>query len=405
MVSPDGTQDQSKKRAFAMQIIVLLGLVSLLGDITYEGARSVTGPYLALLGASAALVGFISGIGEFIGYALRLASGYLADKTERYWLMTFIGYGLLISIPLLAFAGRWEIAAILIITERMGKGIRSPSRDAILSHATKQVGRGWGFAIHEALDQIGAIIGPLLFTAVFLLNGSYENGFALMIVPVILMIIILSIARKKAPSPAKLESEATDNQNENARIPKVFWIYTCFIIIAVMGFVNFQLISYHLKVEAIVSDAELPLFYAIAMGVDALVALIIGKFYDKKGLRALLFIPLLTIPIPFFAFASSYSLILIAVVLWGAVMGTHETIMRAAIADISPMTKRGLAYGIFNTAYGASWFIGSSVIGILYEISISWIIVFVVSAQIISLPLLFFIKKSSDGNNSASTNL
>jgi MFS family permease len=393
----DENQEGKKKRAFAMHVIILLGVVSLLGDIIYEGARSVTGPYLALLGASAAIVGFISGLGEFIGYALRLVSGYLADKTERYWLMTFIGYGLLISIPLLAFAGRWEIAAILLISERMGKAIRSPSRDAILSHATKQVGRGWGFAIHEAMDQIGAIIGPLLFTLVFLLNGSYENGFALLLIPVVFMIAILFLAKRKVPSPAKLESEDVGKSNGEKRLPRIFWIYTAFIILAVAGFANFQLISYHLKTSSIVSDAELPLFYALAMGVDGLVALIIGKFYDKAGMRSLTLIPLLTIPIPFLAFTTSYSLVLLGVVLWGAVMGIHETIMRAAIADMSPVQRRGLAYGIFNTAYGASWLLGGTVMGLLYEISISWIALFAVIAQLVSLPLLYLMRKTPSG--------
>lgn len=385
---------QEKKTAFALYVIILLGFVSLLGDIIYEGARSVSGPYIGLLGAGAAIIGLVSGLGEFIGYALRLVSGYIADRSECYWLMTFIGYGLLISVPLLAVAGCWEMAAVLLILERIGKAIRSPSRDAILSHATKQVGRGWGFGIHEAMDQIGGIAGPLLFSLVFIMNGSYENGFAVLSLPFILMIAILFIARRKVPSPTKLESDDGGKPDgKKGRLPRIFWIYTLFIMLAVAGFANFQLISYHLKISSIASDAELPLFYALAMGVDGLVALIIGKFYDRSGMRSLVLLPSLTIPIPFLAFTDSYSCALVSVVLWGAVMGIHETVMRAAIADMSSVHRRGLAYGIFNTTYGASWFLGGTLMGVLYEISIPWIALFALIFQLISIPLLYILIK------------
>ena len=189
-----------------MYFIILRGIVSLFGDVTYEGARSVAGPYLATLGASASVVGLVAGIGEFVGYALRLASGYLVDRTKAYWSLTFIGYGLLLSIPLLAFAGHWQLAAVLIVLERMGKAIRSPARDTMLSYATKEVGRGWGFAVHEALDQIGAVIGPIVFSLVFLFHRGYPEGFTLLWIPALLTLVVLAIARKKVPSPQKLET-------------------------------------------------------------------------------------------------------------------------------------------------------------------------------------------------------
>jgi MFS family permease len=386
--------DNQKRTAY--HFIILLGIVSLFGDITYEGARSVTGPYLAVLGASAGIVGFVSGIGEFLGYSLRLVSGYFADRTKAYWPITIIGYTLLISVPLLAFAGYWQFAAILIILERIGKAIRTPARDAMLSHATLQVGRGWGFALHEAVDQIGAIIGPLIFSAVFILKGGYREGFTILWIPAFLTLAILVVARIKVPSPERLEtSEGRTEQDikEKSRLPKVFWFYALFIFLSVAGFANFQLISYHFKVQSVVSDIQIPIFYAIAMGVDALVALIIGKTYDKIGLKSLITIPLLTFPIPFFAFSHSYSLVVISVVLWGAVMGIHETIMRAAIADLTPLERRGFAYGIFNTVYGAAWFFGSTIMGLLYDISISYLILFVILMEVLSLSVFFLFKK------------
>jgi len=378
-----------------MYFIILLGIVSLFGDVTYEGARSVAGPYLATLGASASVVGLVAGIGEFVGYALRLASGHLADRTKAYWLLTFIGYGLLLSIPLLAFAGYWQLAALLIILERMGKAIRSPARDTMLSYATKEVGRGWGFAVHEALDQIGAIIGPVVFSLVFLFHGGYREGFTLLWIPALLTLVVLAIARKKVPLPEELEArEETGKENGERKLPRVFWFYTAFTLVSVAGFANFQLISYHLKVQAIVPDAQIPIIYAIAMGIDALAALLIGKTYDKTGLMSLLTVPLLTLPIPFLVFSHSYSLVLIGMALWGVVMGIQETIMRAAIADLAPVERRGFAYGIFNTAYGAGLFLGAALMGQLYELSINYLILFAVVMELISIPLFFLVRRA-----------
>ncbi|NWF78258.1 MAG: MFS transporter [Chloroflexi bacterium] len=383
-------------KGFVVYFIILLGIVSLFGDITYEGARSVTGPYLRTLGASASAVSLVAGIGEFFGYAPRLASGYLADRTKSYWLLTFIGYGLLLSIPLLAFAGYWQLAAVLIILERVGKAIRSPARDAMLSYAAKGVGRGWGFAVHEALDQIGAIVGPIIFFLVLRSRSGYSEGFTLLWIPALLTLTVLALAKKKVPSPEKFEARGeTSWQNVKGKLPRVFWFYSIFTLFSVAGFANFQLISYHLKVQSIISDAQIPIIYAIAMGVDAVAALLVGKTYDRIGLMSLLAVPSLILPIPFLAFSSSYSLVLMGIILWGVVMGIQETIMRAAIADLTPIERRGFAYGIFNTVYGAGWLLGGALMGPLYQLSINYLILFAVIMELISIPLLFVVRRTA----------
>ncbi|MBN1255184.1 MAG: MFS transporter [Deltaproteobacteria bacterium] len=390
-------KDHQNTRRMAYQFIIIMGVVSLFGDITYEGARSVTGPFLYTLGANAAVVGLVAGLGEFLGYALRLLSGYWADKTGRYWVFVFIGYGLILAIPFLALAGIWQAAAVFIIAERTGKAIRAPARDTILSYATKQVGRGWGFGIHEAMDQIGAVIGPLAISAVFFLQGGYRTGFGIMVFPALMTVGMLALARRKVPAPEALEhAHVTPSPAFDGRLPKAFWLYTIFAFVSVAGFANFQLIAYHFAVRSIVPLIQIPLLYACAMGVDALVALAIGKIYDRVGLISLIALPLLTIPIPFLGFSNSYALAVGGIVLWGAVMGIHETIMRAAIADLTPMRRRGLAYGIFNTAYGGAWFAGGLVIGVLYLHSITWVIAFAVGMQVIALPLVFFLHRSTE---------
>jgi MFS family permease len=382
-----------KKKAY--QFIILMGIVSLFGDITYEGARSVTGPYLAFLGASAVTVGFATGLGEFLGYAFRLVSGYLADKTKAYWSLTFIGYGMILAIPFLAYTHHWQMAIFLIIIERMGKAIRSPARDAILSYATKQVGRGWGFAIHEAMDQVGAIIGPLIFSLIFLLKKGYREGFGLLWIPALLVLVTLYFARREVPVPHILEEPEFEKKEAAPKLSQSVWLYLFFTACCVGGFVGFPLISYHFKVKLIISDIQIPFLYALAMAVDGLAALAVGKLYDKVGLKVLLVAPLLTAFIPFFIFLNSYSFVVVGVVLWGIVMGVHETILRAAVADLTPLEKRGVAYGIFNTVYGLFLFLGNAFIGYLYGYDFTLITVFIVATEFWALVVLFIIFQKS----------
>ena len=380
----------------AFQFIILLGLVSCFGDIVYEGARSITGPFLAVLGASSAVVGIIAGVGEFLGYTMRLASGYLADKTRLYWPLTFLGYGALLSIPLLALAGNWEMAALLIILERIGKAIRTPARDTILSHATAQVGRGFGFGLHEALDQIGAILGPLAISAMLFITHGYRLGFALLFIPALLVLFFLIVAQRKWPTPVIFEERTKEEKKRTDKLPAIFWNYVLFSFFSIVGFVNFQLISYHFEIQSIIPTVQIPIFYALAMGVDAMIALIIGKLYDRIGLSCLFAIPFLTVLLPFFAFSHTYSIVLFSIILWGAIMGIHETIMRAAVADLTPLSRRATAYGIFNMIYGLAWLMGSSLIGLLYSVSLKLIIVWVGVAEAISVLFWWQLKKMSE---------
>lgn len=387
-----GTKD------LALQLILLMGLVSALGDITYETGRSVSGPYLAYLGASAAMVGLVAGLGEFLGYGLRLLSGYLAGRTRAYWTATFIGYGLILCVPLLAYVNRWELAALLLLLERVGKAIRSPSRDTILSHATHHTGRGWGFAIHEALDQVGAVIGPLIFTAVFVQRSSYRDGFSILWIPALLTMVVLLIARLRVPQPESLEAAPLQNAPKSigkSSLSRAFWVYVGFSFLSVAGFANFQIVSYHLVQQAVVPAVQIPILYAVAMGADALAALAIGKVYDSVGLKSLLVIPLATVPLPFLALSQQYALAVVGAVLWGVVMAVHETIMRAAIADLTAVEQRAFAYGVFNTIYGAAWFAGGAILGFLYDFSKIWLFAFVILTQAAALFVLTMLRRQT----------
>jgi MFS family permease len=381
-----------------MRFILLLGIVSLFADMTYEGAHGITGPFLSLLGATAAAAGITAGMGELIGYGIRLVSGYLADRTGRYWSITLIGYTInLVAVPLLALAGRWQVAAFLIVAERLGKAIRTPARDAMLSHATREIGRGWGFGLHEAMDQVGAILGPIIVSVILRLRGGYHVAFGILLIPALVALLVLILARMQYPSPEKLERDTEAGETPDATntrfLPRVFWLYLSFVAVSVAGYVHFQLISYHFKTLSVVSDVLIPVLFALAMGVDALVALLIGRLYDSIGLLSLMAVPLLALPISALTFSRGYHAVVVGVLLWGAVMGIQETIMRAAIADMISPGRRGVAYGIFNTVYGLSWFLGSTIMGLLYGVSIAQVILFSIALQVVSVPLLFAVRR------------
>jgi MFS family permease len=380
----------------AMLLVVLLGGVSLCGDIVYEGARAVSGPFLYSLGATAAAVGFISGFGEFASYGLRVVSGHLVDKTARYWLLVFIGYGLIVAIPFLAFARHWQLAAVLLILERSGKAIRSPSREVIISSAGSSMGRGWAFGLHEALDQIGALVGPLIFTAAVAMGEGYRAGFRIMIIPFVLMMAVLVVARTKFPEPHKMEIEPAST---DGTIPRAFWLYLVFAGIAICGFANFQLVSYHAKARSILSDVAIPLMYAIAMGVDGLAALVVGKLYDRRGMGLLAALPVIGIAGAPLVFSLNRTAVIAGIVLWGIALGLQETIMRAAVGDLVPLKRRGWAYGTFYAVFGVSWFIGSLVIGFLYGKSIAAVIAFSIVLQAASIPAFLVFRREIARSN------
>lgn len=384
---------ETVNRNNAVKFVVLLGIVSLFADMTYEGARSVTGPFLGTLGASGAIVGLVAGLGELIGYGLRLVSGYISDKTGQYWAITGIGYCLnLLAVPLLALAGNWQLAAALMILERTGKAIRNPARDTMLSHATSQTGHGWGFALHEAMDQIGAVIGPLLVAFALGTREEYRPAFRILLIPAVLALVVLGAARILYPKPRDLEVKTTAIQRKG--LPKRFWVYMLAISLVAAGYADFPLIAYHLKQVASVPDTWIPLLYAAAMGIDAVSALVFGKLYDKIRAKSLIIAVSLSAFFAPFAFLGTMNAAVVGILLWGIGMGVQESILRATIAEMVAPERRGSAYGIFNAGYGFFWFVGSAFMGVLYDFSIPVLVGFSVVTQMASIAVLVAVDRN-----------
>src|SRR6266568_8457056 len=285
MGEPD-TPRRAAPRSTAIKFVVLIGVMSLFADFTYEGSRSIIGPYLALLGASAAAVGIVTGLGELLGYGLRLVSGRGADRTGKYWPITIFGYIVQMSaVPLLALAGNWPVAALLIILERVGKAIRNLPRDVMLSHAAREMGYGWAFGVHEALDQSGALLGPLAVAAVLALRGQYRIAFAVLLVPALVTLSILLVARLTYPRPEEIEAHPPDVRTTG--LPRVFWVYLAGAVLVAAGFADFPFIAYPFARVSSVPNAWIPVFYAVAMGVSGIGSLIFGRLFDRFGIVVL----------------------------------------------------------------------------------------------------------------------
>lgn len=373
----------------AYTVVLLFGLISTFGDLIYEGARSVNAPYLRSLGVSVAMVGVIAGLGEFLGYVTRLVAGYLSDRTRAYWVFAFLGYGLLASVPMLGMVEPWYWAAVLMILERFGKALRTPAKDTILSMASKRIGTGLGFGIHEALDQFGGVLGPLVFTVVLSLgsasaeSAAYRAGYVWFWLPFTVLLVLLMITRALLPNPETLEPAAAPSAAD-APLGRTFWLYNTFTVLATLGFVGWPLLSYHFVAEGILDGATVALLYAISMGVDGLVAVAIGWTYDRLknrhgtpqgGLGVLVGIPVATALQAVLGFlVPSLPAAIAAAVLWGVVMGTHETIMKSAVADLTGIQRRGIGFGVFNTTYGVGVLVAGVSMGFLYEVGPWWIV-------------------------------
>jgi MFS family permease len=387
-------QRAQRRHKAALTFVVLLGVVSLFADMTYEGSRSIWGPYLGTLGATGAIVGLIAGGGELLGYVLRLFTGALADKTKRYWTITIAGYAVnLLAVPALALAGNWPVAAGLVILERSGKALRTPARDAMLSYAAKDMGgAGWAFGLHEALDSTGAVLGPLVAALVLFLGGGYRHAFAWLLLPALGALVTLAIARSRFPQPQALDPHPLPGVDDAhaLRDLKIFLVATALIA---AGYADFALIAFHLARDHVVGADVVPTLYALASLAGGLTALVLGKLFDRRGLSVLLWatlIPALYAPLVFLGGAWAA---LAGMVLWGIGFGAHDSLLRAAVANRIPRERRATAMGIFNAIYGTAWCLGSVLLGVLYDVSPRYTVIAAVVLQIAACPLLWSLRR------------
>ena len=385
--SPSSAGTAAQGNRVALRFVLLVGLLSFFADFTYEGSRSIIGPYLASLGATGTAVGIITGFGEFLGYGLRLVSGRLADATGKFWPITIFGYCVqMAAVPALALAGNWPAVAVLVVLERVGKAIRNPPRDVMLSHAGKRIGGyGWAFGLHEAMDQSGAMVGPLLVAAVLAHGGQFREAFAVLFVPAVINIALVLLARSLYPRPQDLESSPPDVSGSG--LPGLYWIYLTGAALVAAGFADYPIIAYHFGHTGSVPGDWIAIFYSVAMAVSGSGSLLFGRLFDKFGFRVLIVLTALSAAFAPLVFLGGFWTALIGAALWGLGIGVHESIIPAVVAPMVPVQRRASAFGLFTAVYGTAWFLGSAAIGILYDISVPATVVFCVAAELAALPV------------------
>ena len=375
----------------AFSFVLIMGLVNLFGDVAYEGGASINGPFMASLGAGAAIISITAGAGEFLGYALRLPAGYIADKTGRYWTITFIGYVInLFAVPAMALAGNWQVAALLVLAERAGRALRKPTVEAMLSYTTNELGRGWVYAVNTALDEIGATIGPLIIALVLLLHGNYRTGYALLAISALLALASLIAARVTFPLPARLEQ----GHSATARgFQRAYWMAMLAGAFFAAGLMSFELISYHLAANKIIEGPWIPVLLALATAFGVIASLVLGKLYDGYGMPVLLAAVLLSAMFSPLVFFGGPAAVVAGMLLWGIGYATQDTLLKAVIAGLLPEGKRNTAFGLFYAGYGGGWLVGSIVTGLLYDQSRLGLVVFAAAAQLASLPLFLLAER------------
>lgn len=376
----------------ALKFVLMVGVMSFFADFTYEGSRSIIGPYLGLFGAGALAISVVTGFGELAGYGLRLVSGRGADRTGRYWPITIGGYVLQMSVvPLLALAGSWQLAALLIILERVGKATRNPPRDAMLAHAAKEMGYGWAFGLHEALDQFGAMAGPLLMALILAVSQhDYKIAFAALGIPAAIMLSLLALARLLYPRPEDLAAGPAQVSAEG--FPRIFWVYLAGAALVAAGFADFPIMAYHFQQAGTVPAAATPVFYAAAMAVSGAGSLVFGRLFDRMGIGILVPLTLITAVYAPLAFLGGLWASLVGVSLWGLGMGAHESLIPAAVAPMISPNRRASAYGLFTAAYGVAWFVGSTVIGALFSVSLTAVVAFSMVAELAAIPFILMVR-------------
>jgi MFS family permease len=361
--------------------------LSFFADFTYEGSRSILGPYLASLRTSATIVGIVLGLGELLGYGLRLLSGRWADATRQFWPIAIFGYIVqMASVPALALTHTWPAAAVLIIFERVGKAIRNPPRDVMLSHAGKQLGGyGWAFGLHEGLDQAGALCGPLVVSAVLAHHGQYRQAFATLAIPASINLLLVGLARALYPRPQDLEA-APKNITGRA-LPRLFWVYLAGAALVAAGFADYPLIAYHFIHTGVIPTYWIPIFYSVAMAVSGTGSLVFGRLFDRFGFRVLILLTLISSLFAPLVFLGGVWTALVGAAIWGLGMGVHESIIPAAVAPMVPAERRASAFGLFTAGYGVFWFLGSAAIGALYDRSLAATIAFCLVTQLAAVPI------------------
>lgn len=357
--------------------VKVLGLVSLLNDLSSEVTLRTLPLFLAnVLGVKTGIIGFIEGVAESTAALLKISSGYLADRFGKRKPLTLWGYGLSgFTKPLLYFANTWGLVLVVRFLDRVGKGIRTAPRDALIADVTPEPHRGRAFGFNKAMDKAGAVIGLLLATWILsvmqsgegaLTHASYQALVLLAVIPGLAAVLILAagvrepaILSAKRFKPSPLSWHSLDGR---------FKAFLCIVVLFTLG--NSSDAFLMLRAQTIgLSAMEIFLLVAAFNLVVSASSLPAGILSDRLGRRKLIVAGWLIYALIYFGFGIATAAWHVAVlyILYGLYYGAFQGAASALVADLVPSERRGTAYGLFNGAIGVTVFPASFIAGLLWQ--------------------------------------
>jgi MFS family permease len=369
-----------------------LGLVSMLMDVSSELIHSLLPLFLVTtLGVSTFAVGLIEGIAEATAMITKFFSGYLSDYVRKRKPLAVLGYGLAaLTKPIFPLASSvgWVVFARFL--DRVGKGIRGAPRDALIADITPPDLRGASYGLRQALDTVGAVLGPLLAVGAMLwLADNFRLVFWLAVIPAFGAVILLIVGVREPETPADGKPAGPGvTLADCKRLPLRYWWVVA--LAAVMTLARFSEAFLILRAQSVhMITAWIPLVMVLMSAVYAITALPTGILADRGHQRALLSGGLLALVVAdlILASAASVSQVLMGTAVWGLHMGLTQGLLAALVAETAPPDLRGTAFGIFSLVSGVALLVASALAGWLWD-AYGPAVTFIASAGFAALALL-----------------
>jgi MFS family permease len=345
-------------------------MVSLFTDLSSQMVYPLIPVFLTLIGASPATLGLIEGVAESTASLFRAFFGRLSDKLKKRKIFIIWGYGLsAISRPFFYFASHWTIVLTIRFSDRIGKAIRTPSRDALISTSIDQSIQGKAFGFHRAMDRIGAIGGPLLAMLIlYLLKdtmpelSALKTMFLISVIPGLIALVFIKFTKETSIIPKTL-----DKQKKTAMLGKPFILFLLANAFFTLG--NSSNAFLIVKAQEVgIAIFLIPVLWMVYNIICSISSPIFGSISDKIGRKPIIIISFIYYSIIYilFAFADEPWMIWALFAAYGIFYGLSNGIFRAYVADIVEEENRATAYGILNTIIGISLFPASVLMGAIW---------------------------------------